>query len=69
MSVVSEPLAFAADAGLWGLNGRYGLAIPADPDLPDIFTAIQEQLGLKLESQRSPIEVIVVDAAAKPTDN
>jgi uncharacterized protein (TIGR03435 family) len=50
------------------LGGRGG-ALPTDSDKPDIFTAIQEQLGLKLESERGPAEVIVVDKAEKPSDN
>ena len=42
---------------------------PADPDAPNLFTAVQEQLGLKLESARGPVEVVVIDRLEKPTLN
>ena len=42
---------------------------PIDPTAPSLFTAVQEQLGLKLESSRGPVEILVIDSVEKPADD
>lgn len=43
--------------------------LPVDTNGPSIFTAVQEQLGLRLVSQKGPVETIVIDHAEKPSEN
>lgn len=57
-------LSFTRDDALRGLPPGYGG--PADPNLPNIFAALEEQLGLKLVPAKGPVEVLVVDHAERP---
>ncbi len=56
-----------------GLQGSYDIDIDwaAEPgsDKPSIFTAVQEQLGLKLEFERAPVDVVVIDHIERPTED
>lgn len=61
-----------------GLKGRYnftldflrpGRTAAAGETAPDLFEAVQEQLGLKLEGQKGPVEVLIVDHAEKASEN
>ncbi|MEO5923481.1 MAG: TIGR03435 family protein [Bryobacteraceae bacterium] len=47
------------------------LAVPAEGDTAGatIFTAIREQMGLRLDAAKEPVEVLVIDAVSRPSDN
>jgi uncharacterized protein (TIGR03435 family) len=60
------------------LSGRYDFTLLWTPDVvrdaqtdaaPGLFTAVEEQLGLKLTATRIPTDVFVIDAATRPTEN
>jgi uncharacterized protein (TIGR03435 family) len=61
-----------------GLVGRYVFKLDWFPanrtappvlDMPDMFAALDEQLGLKLEAAKAPIEMLIIDRAERPSEN
>jgi uncharacterized protein (TIGR03435 family) len=59
------------------LKGNYAFALKfaaqqnpnPDPDRPQFMTALQEQLGLKLDAARAPVDVLVIDSVRRPAEN
>ena len=66
-----------------GLTGKYDLELKWTPDdhpgsetgltdqdaSPNLFTALQEQLGLRLESSKGPVQTLIIDRAEMPSAN
>ena len=57
-------LSFLPDSGPMMFNGA-----PLNADAPALSTAVREQLGLRLESGRAPVDVVVIERLHPPTDN
>ena len=57
-------LSFLPDTGPMMFNGA-----PLNADAPALSTAVREQLGLRLESGRAPVDVVVIERVSVPTDN
>jgi uncharacterized protein (TIGR03435 family) len=62
-------LEFAADAPTSGPAGAGPGVVPTVDSGPSLFTALQEQLGLKLSPERGPVDVLVVDRIERPSGN
>jgi uncharacterized protein (TIGR03435 family) len=66
-------LSFAPDesmkAGILPPGSSGGGTPPPEPEGPSIFTALQEQLGLRLVARKEPVDVIVIDHMNQPTAN
>jgi uncharacterized protein (TIGR03435 family) len=56
-------------SGLPGFERPPGVPSPDLSDKPTLYTALQEQAGLKLEAGRGPIDVLVIESAEHPADN
>jgi uncharacterized protein (TIGR03435 family) len=63
-------LTFTLDAAQAVRLGGAPTSAPDNPDAaPDVFAAFQQQLGLKLESTKAPVDVMVIDKVEKPSEN
>lgn len=84
VSLFAANLAFRVERNVidkTGLTGKYdinlkwtpaeqeGKADSATDNAPDLFTAVQEQLGLKLEPSKGPVDTLVIDHIEMPTEN
>ena len=63
---------FGPPSGGSSADGSGGQPVPSAPEpagTPDLFTAMQKQLGLKLESTKGPVQIVVIDHVERPSAN
>jgi uncharacterized protein (TIGR03435 family) len=68
-SPLDSTLSWTPEAGEWVAPPMPGTPPVPPRDGPSLFTALQEQLALKLESQRGPIDVLIIESADRPSEN
>jgi uncharacterized protein (TIGR03435 family) len=80
MAKLAEVLTFVVESHVidrTGLDGMFGVRLdytsPADPSVldgpPSIFTALPDQLGLRLEAAKGLVDVLVIDHVTRPSEN
>ena len=62
-------LKWTPDESLGAQSPRGDAAAPADPSGPTLFTALQEELGLRLDATKGPVDTIVIDSVEMPSEN
>jgi uncharacterized protein (TIGR03435 family) len=67
---LDRPLINKVDlTGLYDVKLQWNPDVEAESDKPSLFTALQEQLGLKLESAKESVQIMVIDSVEKPSEN
>src|SRR5262249_2933693 len=62
-------LRWTPDRDFWRSQGANEPAPQPHLSAPSLFTALQEQLGLKLEPAKGPVQVLVIDHVERPSEN